>query len=211
MVTVLLVDDHRLVREGLRRSLEDAGFEVVGEADNGADGIAEAERLRPDVILMDVSMPVMDGLAAARRLRSRVPDAAIVILTMHADSDLVERARTAGANGYLLKDASSDEVIASVRAALEGRKVISAGIGRTEATTAPTADDDAPDVSLTDRQVQILQMLADGLSPRETSERLFIAEKTVRNHLTAIYTALDVNSRSQAIVVGLKAGLIDLG
>ena len=209
--TVLLVDDHRLVREGLRRSLEDAGFEVVGEADNGADGVDEAERLRPDVVLMDVSMPVMDGLTAARRLRTRVPDAAVVMLTMHADSDLVERARAAGANGYLLKDASGDEVIASVRAALDGRNVISSGVGRAEAIAVPQEDDDTPEVHLTDRQVQILQMLADGLSPRETAERLFIAEKTVRNHLTAIYSALDVNSRSQAIVVGLRAGLIDLG
>ncbi len=115
---VLVVDDHRLVREGLRRTLEDAGFEVVGEAENGADGLEMAERLRPHVALMDVSMPVVDGITATRRMRSRAPDTRVIVLTMHADTDLVEKARSAGAAGYLLKDASGDEVVQAVRRAL---------------------------------------------------------------------------------------------
>lgn len=210
---VLLVDDHRLVREGLRRTLEDAGFEVVGEADNGADGIAMAEQLRPHVVLMDVSMPVVDGITATRRMRSRAPDSHVVVLTMHADSDLVDRARAAGATGYLLKDASGAEVVLAVRRALEGQRTISRGVtsaGEAAAIPNDGMQDAAEGPTLTDREVQILQMLADGCTPAEVAERLFISPKTVRNHLTKVYDKLGVNSRSAAIVVGLRHQLIQL-
>lgn len=208
---MLLVDDHRLVREGLRRTLEDAGFDVVGEADNGADGLEMAERLRPHVVLMDVSMPVVDGITATRRMRSRAPDAHVVVLTMHADSDLVDRARSAGAAGYLLKDASGEEVVDAVRRALLGQRTISSGIGSSpeQADVDPGAAHEDT-VRLTDREVQILQMLADGCTPAEVAERLFISPKTVRNHLTKVYDKLGVNSRSAAIVVGLQHRLIEL-
>lgn len=209
---VLLVDDHRLVREGLRRTLEDAGFEVVGEAENGADGVDLAEQLRPHVVLMDVSMPVVDGITATRRLRSRAPDAHVVVLTMHADSDLVEKARSAGASGYILKDASGDEVVTAVRRAIDGQRTISPGIARAAAPVAPGGADDPAEgtPTLTEREVQILQMLADGCTPAEVAERLFISPKTVRNHLTKVYDKLGVNSRSAAIVVGLQHHLIEL-
>ena len=209
---VLLVDDHRLMREGLRRTLEDAGFEVVGEADNGADGITMAEELRPHVVLMDVSMPVVDGITATRRMRSRAPDSHVVVLTMHADSDLVEKARAAGATGYLLKDASGEEVVQAVRRAMEGQRTISPGISSVPGHAVPDdgTGDGAEAPSLTDREVQILQMLADGCTPAEVAERLFISPKTVRNHLTKVYDKLDVNSRSAAIVVGLRHHLIQL-
>lgn len=208
---ILLVDDHRLVREGLRRTLEDAGFTVVGEADNGADGLAMAEELRPHVVVMDVSMPVVDGITATRRMRSRVPDARVVVLTMHADSDLLEQARSAGAAGYLLKDASGTEVVDAVQRALDGQRTISSGVGVAAETVMPddlVQDRGAP--HLTDRERQILQMLADGCTPAEVAERLFISPKTVRNHLTKVYDRLGVSSRSQAIVVALQHGLIEL-
>lgn len=209
---VLLVDDHRLVREGLRRTLEDAGFEVVGEAENGADGLEMAERLRPHVALMDVSMPVVDGITATRRMRSRAPDTRVIVLTMHADTDLVEKARSAGAAGYLLKDASGDEVVQAVRRALDGQRTISPTIASSGdvADAVPTTSeaDDGP--RLTEREVQILQMLADGCTPAQVAERLFISPKTVRNHLTKVYDKLAVNSRSAAIVVGLQHHLIEL-
>lgn len=213
MTRVLLVDDHRLVREGLRRTLEEAGFDVVGEAQDGAEGIDKAAQLRPHVILMDVSMPVLDGITATRRLRTRVPDSRVVVLTMHADSQLVERARAAGAAGYLIKDASSDEVVEAVRRAAKGQQIISAGLAPPPSHPEQDADRDgsaeaAPD--LTPREIQILQMLADGATPQETAERLFISPKTVRNHLTKVYDKLGVNSRSQAIVEALKYGMIDL-
>ncbi|MBW3658188.1 MAG: response regulator transcription factor [Actinobacteria bacterium] len=211
MTRVLLVDDHRLVREGLRRTLEDAGYEVVGEGRDGVEGLELAEKLRPHVVLMDVSMPVLDGLTATRRLRSRAPDSRVVILTMHADAELVERAKAAGAAGYLIKDASSDEVVDAVRRAAIGQQIVGTGVAH-----APVAEvdvpaervDDAPE--LTPREVQILQMLADGCSPYEVAERLVISPKTVRNHLTKVYDKLAVNSRSQAIVEALRYGMIDL-
>lgn len=211
MTRVLLVDDHRLVREGLRRTLEDAGYEVVGEGRDGVEGLELAEKLRPHVVLMDVSMPVLDGLTATRRLRSRAPDSRVVILSMHADAELVERAKAAGAAGYLIKDASSDEVVDAVRRAANGQQIVGTGVA-----DAPVAEvdvpaervDDAP--GLTPREVQILQMLADGCSPHEVAERLVISPKTVRNHLTKVYDKLGVNSRSQAIVEALRYGMIDL-
>jgi two-component system, NarL family, response regulator DegU len=211
---VLIVDDHRLVREGLRRTLEEAGYEVVGEAQDGAEGLELAESTRPHVVLMDVSMPVLDGITATRRMRSRVPDARVVILTMHADQELVDKARTAGAAGYLLKDASGDEVAAAVRAAADGRQVISAGLA--QATQVETVEPDGGEElgdtpELTARELQILQMLADGCSPADVAERLFISPKTVRNHLSNVYEKLGVGSRSQAIVVALKHQLIEIG
>ena len=215
MARVLIVDDHRLVREGLRRTLEDAGFEVVGEAADGAAGVELAEQLRPHVVLMDVSMPVLDGITAIRRLRSRAPDAQVLVLTMHADQELVDDARSAGAAGYLLKDASSEEVIAGVHSVLEGRNVISSGLGeatREDPRLPGDGDGDAVEAApdLTPRELQILQMLADGCSPADVAERLVISPKTVRNHLTNVYDKLEVGSRSQAIVVALKYGLIEL-
>lgn len=209
---VLLVDDHRLVREGLRRTLEDAGFEVVGEASDGAEGLEMAERLRPHVALMDVSMPVVDGITATRRMRSRAPDTRVVVLTMHADTDLVDNARSAGAAGYLLKDASGEQVVQAVRRAIEGQRTISPGITGGPDTVAPVEDVGAEDgvPSLTEREAQILQMLADGCTPAQVAERLFISPKTVRNHLTKVYDKLAVNSRSAAIVVGLQHRLIEL-
>ena len=207
---ILLVDDHRLVREGLRRTLEEAGFDVVGEAEDGARALEMAERLRPHVVLMDVSMPVVDGITATRRLRSQAPDARVVVLTMHADTDLVDRARSAGAAGYLLKDASGDEVVDAVQRALAGQRTISSGIGSAAPSGLPEEEVDADTPSLTDREVQILQMLADGCTPAEVAERLFISPKTVRNHLTKVYDRLGVNSRSAAIVVALQHHLIDL-
>lgn len=211
MTRILLIDDHRLVREGLRRTLEDAGMEVVGEARDGAEGLDLAERLQPDVVLMDVSMPVLDGITATRRLRSRAPEARVVVLTMHADTELLERARAAGAAGYLIKDASSDEVVDAVRRAEAGQNVISTGI-----TDAPDIEDgsstSSPEAApeLTSRELQILQLLADGLTPKAVADRLVISPKTVRNHLSKVYDKLGVGSRSQALVVALQHGLIDL-
>lgn len=211
-VRVLLVDDHKLVREGLRRTLTDAGLEVVGEAADGAAGLDMAERLRPHVVLMDVSMPVLDGITATKRMRVRSPETNVVVLTMHADDDLVLTARQAGASGYLLKDASSDEVVTAVRLAAQGRKVLGSTVadaaeivGPGEAATdRPTAED----IGLTEREVQILQLLADGCSPKEVAEKLFISPKTVRNHLSKAYDKLGVSSRSAAIVAGVKSGVL---
>ncbi len=214
---VVIVDDHRLVRDGLRRALEEAGLDVVGEAGDGLEGIEVVTELRPHVVLMDMSMPNLDGLEATRRLRTRAPDSRIVMLTMHAEERLIADARMAGAVGFLVKDASTDEVVQAVRDAHSGKHVLSmpapdAGpVLDPQPRDAAAPREPAPDApQLTDRERQLLQLLADGQTPKEVAEALFIAPKTVRNHLTKIYAKLGVESRSQAIVEALKLGIVEL-
>lgn len=220
-IRVLLADDHRLVREGLRRTLEDAGMDVVGEARDGDEAQRLAVRLRPDVVLMDVSMPGADGITVTRRLQSRAPESRVVILTMHDDEALLERAWGAGAVGYLVKDASGAEVADAIRRAHRGARVISptlgggaaAGWARADAAGRGGADASDPTPTgpvLSDRERQVLQLLADGHRPGEVADRLVISPKTVRNHLANIYAKLGVNDRAQAIVAGLRHGLIEL-
>jgi two-component system, NarL family, response regulator DegU len=231
-IRVVLADDHRLVREGLQRTLTDAGLDVVGEARDGDEAQQLAVRLRPDIVLMDVSMPGADGITVARRLRSRAPETRVVVLTMHDDADLLERAWAAGVVGYLVKDASGADVVDAVRRVHQGARVISPGLGEPPASATDTGDEalpaagwarvaavgsgTAPEVGegttppLSDRERQVLQLLADGGRPADVADRLVISPKTVRNHLANIYAKLDVHDRSQAIVVGLRQGLIEL-
>jgi two-component system, NarL family, response regulator DegU len=205
---VLVVDDHRLVREGLRRTLVDAGMDVVGEAEDGERALAKAIELQPDVALMDITMPSMDGLTVTRRLRSRAPSTRVVVLTMHDDEGLLEQAFAAGAVGYLLKDAGGAEVVEAVRRAHEEGAATWSELGQgAPALHAPPAPDGP---ALSDREREVLQLFADGCRPGEVAARLFISPKTVRNHLSHIYAKLEVGDRSQAIVVALRHGLIDL-
>ena len=213
---VVIVDDHRLVRDGLRAALEDAGIDVVGEAADGLEAVELVTRERPDIALLDVSMPRLDGIEAARRLRTRAPGTRVVILTMHAEEKLVADAQAAGAAGYVVKDSSTEDVVRALHAAMAGRRVLAMPAPGTEPVVDPSSrpavrhapDPDAPE--LTDRELQILQALADGRSPRDVAELLDISPKTVRNHLTKVYAKLGVESRSQAIVEGLRLGILQL-
>lgn len=208
---VLLADDHRLVREGLRRTLGDAGIEVVGEAEDGERALELTIELRPDVVLMDITMPAMDGVTVTRRLRTRAPGTRVVMLTMHDDEGLLQQALAAGAVGYLLKDAAGAEVVEAVRRAHAVGDAGSSGVGGGPHLQRPTdADAAPPPPELSNREREILQLLADGQTPREVASRLFISPKTVRNHLSRIYEKLGVSDRSQAIVTGLRHGLVDL-
>lgn len=215
-IRVLLADDHRLVREGLRRTLAEAGLEVVGEAQDGDEAQQLAVRLLPDVVLMDITMPGPDGITVTRRLSRRTPETRVVILTMHEDRDLLERADAAGAVGYLVKDAAGTEVVEAVRRAHEGGRGASPSLGGASAgalgwrAAGTGTKDPEPGPVLSDRERQILQLLADGKRPNEVADHLVISPKTVRNHLVNIYAKLEVNDRAQAIVVGLRHGLIEL-
>lgn len=207
MIRAMIVDDHRLVREGLRRTLEDAGIEVVAEASDGAEGVEAAARLLPDVVLMDVSMPVLDGVAATRRLRTQAPGVRVIILTMHADSDLVDRAKAAGAVGYLIKDASGAEVVAAVEQAESGGAMLSPLPDARPGQRAGGRGGQRNELS--GREIQILQFLADGFTPAEIADRMMVTPRVVRDHLTRAYDKLDAPGRSQAIVEALRRGAID--
>jgi len=199
---LLLVDDHTLLRQGLRRAVEDAGFDVVGEAGNGEEAVRLAVELQPDLVLMDVSMPVLDGIEATRRLRQSTPEARVVMLTMHGEEETIAQALRAGAVAYLLKDCSSDQVAETLFAVHAGAD-LSADLARTLLAEAPAT-------SLSQREIEVLQMFADGLSTVETGQRLFISAKTVKNHLASIYEKLDARDRTQAVLTAVRMGIIRL-
>jgi DNA-binding NarL/FixJ family response regulator len=209
-IRLLLADDHTMVRQSMRRSMEDAGFEIVGEAGDGAEAVRMAAEHRPDVVLMDVSMPVLDGVEATRQVRATDDAPQVVMLTMHADADVVRRSLQAGAVGYLTKDSSIDDVIEAVRLAASGDAAVSPGLAAAllrEATSHPTPD---PAQAVSAREVEVLQLIAEGASPPEVAERLFISVKTVKNHLSSIYEKLDARDRTQAVLKGLRMGIIRL-
>ncbi len=208
-VRLVLADDHRMLRDGLRRSMQEAGFDVVGEAGNGADAVRVAEELRPDVILMDVSMPLLDGVAAARLVRRRVPECQVVMLTMHADADVMAKAIQAGAVGYLVKDCSTEEVAAAVRLAASGEAVLSPQLA-TSMLAEAKREIGGGEPGISPREEEVLQLVADGLSIPDVAKTLFISVKTVKNHLASIYEKLDARDRTQAVLRAVRMGIIRL-
>jgi DNA-binding NarL/FixJ family response regulator len=209
-IRLLLADDHTMLREGLRRSMEREGFDVVGEASDGDEAVRLAEDLRPDVVLMDVSMPVMDGIEATRLLRERLHDTQVVMLTMHADEDLIVKAVRAGAAGYLVKDCTTDEVARTVRMAANGETAISPELAESMLDQAQALDNGHADEIISKREIEVLQLIAEGASTPEVAEQLYISVKTVKNHLASIYQKLDSRDRTQAVVRAVKMGIIRL-
>ena len=212
-VRLLLADDHRMLREGLRRSMVDEGFDVVGEADNGEEAVRLAAELSPDVVLMDVSMPQMDGVEATKVIRAAQPDIRVIMLTMHADSDVLADAIRAGASGYLVKDCSTDEVADAVRMAANGDTALSPQLAATmldEVRRLEAPDPADEDRIITKREEEVLQLIADGCSTPEVAERLFISQKTVKNHLASIYQKLDARDRTQAVLQAVRMGIVHL-
>jgi DNA-binding NarL/FixJ family response regulator len=207
MTRLLLVDDHQLLRQGLRRAMEEAGFAVVGEAADGEEALRLAEELRPQVILMDITMPVLGGIEATRRMPQHCPEARVVVLSMHGEEETVAQAIRAGAVGYLTKDCSMAEVAETVRmAATSEGAAVSPGIASSILTElAPVAQ--APSV-LSKREEEVLQLFADGCSPPEVAQRLFISAKTVKNHLASIYEKLDARDRTQAVLRAVRMGIV---
>ena len=202
-VRLVLADDHRMLREGLRRSLEEQGLRVVGEASDGEEAVRLARELEPDIVVMDLSMPVLDGIEATRRIRETTSDTKVVVLTMHGDADMVQRAIRAGAVGYLVKDCTTDEVVATIRAAASGETAVSR-----ELAVAMLAE--AQDELISKREREVLQLVAEGLSTPEVADRLFISIKTVKYHLASIYDKLDAHDRTQAVLRAIRLGIIRL-
>ncbi|HYN87604.1 MAG TPA: response regulator transcription factor [Ardenticatenaceae bacterium] len=219
MIGILLVDDQQLIRQGIQTLLElEPDLRVVGQASNGREALEAAARLRPDIVLMDVRMPELDGVAATRLLTERFPDIGVIILTTFDDDEYVFDGLKAGARGYLLKDISSDEMSAAIRAVAGGgaliqpsiaRKVVSE-FSRLAARSAPhtsVSGETPPGIALTERELEVLRALAEGLSNREIAERLVITEGTVKNHISNLLAKLDVRDRTQAV---LKAQALKL-
>jgi DNA-binding NarL/FixJ family response regulator len=208
----MLADDHRMLREGLRRSMTDQGFDVVGEARDGDEAVRLAEELQPDVILMDVTMPEMDGVEACRQVRSQFPDIRVVMLTMHADQDVLASAIRSGASGYLVKDCSTEEIASAVRMAVSGETVLSPQLAASMLNEVRKLDEPADEDSriITRREEEVLQLIADGCSTPEVAERLFISQKTVKNHLASIYQKLDARDRTQAVLQAVRMGIVHL-
>jgi two-component system response regulator DegU len=209
----MLVDDHRMLREGLRRSLEEEGFYVVGEAADGEAAVRLVPAAKPDVILMDVSMPDMDGVEATKRILQNAPEQRVVMLTMHADKDLIDQAIKAGAVGYLTKDCSIDEVIDAVRMAANGETALSPALAKTMLTEVRKIDEKAAreeDRLVTKREEEVLQLIADGCSTPEVAQKLYISQKTVKNHLASIYEKLNARDRTQAVLLAVRMGIVKL-
>ncbi len=201
MITVVIADDHAVVREGLAMLMGNRpDIDVVGQAADGAEAVAVARDTAPDVVLMDLSMPVLDGVAATRQLYEELPGIAVVVLTTFADSDRVLDSLEAGAVGYLMKDSPPGDIIAGVVAAANGGSPLDPRVAR--ALVEAQRRDPVPNasVSLTAKQTEVLECVSQGMSNRQIARQLSISEKTVKSHLTTVYGLLGVTDRVQAAV-----------
>jgi len=207
-IRILIVDDHGIVRQGLRMYLRfDPDLEVVGEASNGKEAVDQALQLRPDLVLMDILMPVMDGLEATTTIRKALPDTEVIALTSVLDDAVIHQAIRAGAIGYLLKDTGSDELCRAIHAAVAGQVQLSRQVAQRMITN---YDEDRLIQTLTEREMDVLRQLVQGCSNKEIALNLSIAEKTVKAHVGNILAKLGVTSRTQAALIAVRSGLAKL-
>ncbi|WP_295817867.1 response regulator transcription factor [uncultured Deinococcus sp.] len=210
-ITLLLVDDHPVVRKGTRELLEgESDLHVVGEAGSGAEAITRARALTPDVILMDVSMPGMNGIEATRAIKKEQPGVGVLVLTSYDDDAYVFALLEAGAAGYLLKNASEDDLLGAVRAVAAGESALHPSVARKvlerfSANTTPTPPED----DLSPRELEVLRVAATGRTNKEIARDLDISPRTVQVHLANIFSKLGVGSRTEAVLYGIKRGWID--
>ncbi len=205
-IRILIADDHSVVRQGLRMFLGlDPELEVIGEAADGAEAVRMARQLKPDVVLMDMLMPVMDGITATTQIRKELPDTEVVALTSVLEDATVVGAVRAGAIGYLLKDTESDELRRAIKAAADGQVQLSpqAAARLMREVRAPESPE-----ALTDRETEVLRLLAQGKANKEIARELTIGEKTVKTHVSSILGKLNVPSRTQAALYAVRIGLV---
>jgi DNA-binding NarL/FixJ family response regulator len=203
-VRVLIVDDHPVLRDGLRAILEGAGFHVVGEAEDGMRALALLTREPADVVLMDLRMPRLDGVAATARIRREHPDAHVLVLTTYDSDADIARAVAAGATGYLLKDTPREELFRAVSAAARGESVLAPAVAARLMRGATHQD-------LSPREIEVLRHVARGATNRDIGTRLHVSEATVKTHLLNAYAKLGVDDRTAAVVVAMRRGVLDLG
>jgi two-component system, NarL family, response regulator LiaR len=212
-IRLLIADDHTIVRKGLKILLAtEAEMHVIGEAENGAEAVEKALALEPDVVLMDIEMPVMDGIEATRKITAAQPGVRVLVLTSFAADDKVFPAVKAGALGYLLKDSSPDQLLEAIRQVHRGEPSLEPAIARKVlqelanpgAHAKPTTD------PLTEREMEVLRLIAQGMSNKEIAAALFVAEWTVRSHVSNILSKLQLASRTQAALYALRSGIASL-
>jgi NarL family two-component system response regulator LiaR len=212
-LTVLIADDHPLVREALHRALDDEeDMKVVAEASDGEEAVKLASELKPDVVVMDIVMPKLNGIEATRKIKEIAPDTAILILTAYDDEEYVLGLLDAGAAGYLLKSARGRDLIGAITAIRAGESVLHPNIIARllkRATVTAVKENEAQGL-LSERESEVLRLVALGMSNKEVAEELFLSQRTIKAHLTNVFNKLNVASRSEAIVKGLQWGLVTL-
>jgi DNA-binding NarL/FixJ family response regulator len=209
---VLIADDQTLFRSGLARLLEgDPRVKVVGQAGNGLEAVAMATRNKPDVVLMDLKMPNLDGLEATRRILSDHPEVKILILTTFETDTYVLQALRAGASGYVLKDSQPDAIVASILTVMAGERVMASAVANRvlQMVTGATTPKEFYD-GLTTREIEILKLIATGKANKQIASRLAISEKTVRNHVSNMYEKLKIYDRTQAVLYAVRKGLVEI-
>ncbi|PLT31060.1 response regulator [Peribacillus deserti] len=222
---IIIIDDHQLFREGVKRILDfEPSFEVLAEGDDGSEAMRLVEENNPDVIIMDINMPTTNGIEATRQLVEKYPESKVIILSIHDDENYVTHALKTGACGYLLKEMDADALVEAVKVVVDGGSYLhpkvthnlvaeyrrlAAEEGQDQGHR-PTYDIRRPLHLLTRRECEVLQLLADGQSNRGIGETLFISEKTVKNHVSNILQKMNVNDRTQAVVLAIKNGWVEV-
>ncbi|WP_246942764.1 response regulator [Bacillus pinisoli] len=220
---IIIIDDHQLFREGVKRILDfETNFEVVAEGDDGSQAVGLVEAHQPDVVIMDINMPTLNGVEATGQLIDQYPDTKVIILSIHDDENYVTHALKTGARGYLLKEMDSEQLVEAVKVVADGGSYLHPKVThnlvkeyrRLATSNAGTIKKEVevrrPLHLLTRRECEVLQLLADGKSNRNIGEILFISEKTVKNHVSNILTKMNVNDRTQAVVVSIKNGWVEV-
>ncbi|HOD05840.1 MAG TPA: response regulator transcription factor [Anaerolineaceae bacterium] len=214
MIRVLICDDQEIVCEGLQRILDSDGeINVVGTVHNGLEALEMVDRLLPDLVLMDLKMSVMNGVVATRKIRERHPEIRILVLTTYDDDEWLFDAIRSGAAGYLLKDRPREELINAIKGTMAGKTYIDPSVaGKVLSNVAQNMPRQQPpvEISLSEREQEVLQLMTQGLSNADIAGRLFLSEGTVRNYTSAIFSKLNVSDRTQAVILALRYGLVDL-
>lgn len=213
-IRVVLAEDHTIVRQGLRSILEQqTGIDVIAEAENGREAVRIVEQLQPDVVLMDFSMPGLNGLEATRQIKQRVPEVKILILTRHANREYIEKILRAGASGYLIKKSAADELIIAIQSVYRGDSFLDPSISKTviEGFLHQSENEtQARDVKITPRESEVLQLIAEGYPNREIASLLHISVKTVDNHRANLMGKLDLHSTAELTQYAIRQGIISL-